>query len=213
MPPVDLVIPPLLVLAVVHLLAVMSPGPSFVVVSRISLTSGRPSGLAAALACGIGEVPWAIAALAGVAFVFANAPWLYAGLKVLGGAYLIYLAIQIWRHADTPVIVMDTERAQPLGAAFRETFVTHVANPKIAVFFSSIFVSVLPAEPPLWMLAAILVIVFINALGWFALVALGFSAPRPRAIYLQSKPWLDRVMAALLGALGVKLLADARNGV
>jgi threonine/homoserine/homoserine lactone efflux protein len=41
---------PLLTLAVVHLLAVMSPGPSFITVSRTALVSGRPAALAAALA-------------------------------------------------------------------------------------------------------------------------------------------------------------------
>jgi threonine/homoserine/homoserine lactone efflux protein len=204
---------PLVVLAVVHLLAVMSPGPSFITVSRTALTSGRPAGLAAALACGIGELPWAIAALAGVALVFAQAQWLYGALKLLGGAYLIYLAVQVWRHADSPVDVEGDAPVQSLGSAFRETFVAHVANPKIAVFFSSIFVSVLPAELPVWMIVTILVIAFVNAGGWFLCVALGFSAPRPRALYLRAKPWIDRVMAAVLGALGIKLLADVRNGV
>jgi threonine/homoserine/homoserine lactone efflux protein len=209
----DIVVPPLLVLAVVHLLAAMSPGPSFITVSRTALASGRAAGLAAALACAFGALPWAVGAMAGLALIFAQAQWLYATLKLLGGLYLVYLAAMVWRYADSPLEALDAAPLQSLGSAFRETFLAQVANPKIAVFFSSIFVTVLPQEPPLSMMAAILAIVFVNEFSWYAMVALGFSAPRPRAIYVRAKPWIDRVMAALVGFLGAKLIADARHGV
>ena len=73
----------------------------------------------------------------------------------------------------------------------------------------SIFVSVLPPNPPLWMIVAILVIVFANEATWYSIVAFGLSAAQPRAIYLRLQGVLDHAMAALLGALGVKLLVDA----
>jgi threonine/homoserine/homoserine lactone efflux protein len=59
------------------------------------------------------------------------------------------------------------------------------------------------------MMVAIPAIVFANEAAWYSIVALGLSAARPRALYLRLKSVLDRAMGALLGALGVKLLADA----
>jgi threonine/homoserine/homoserine lactone efflux protein len=204
---------PLVTVAAIHLLAAMSPGPSFITVSRTALGSGRAAGLASALACGLGVLPWAIGAMLGIVIVFKQAPWLYAALKAVGGLYLIYLAVMLWRYAASPVALVGSGAPQTLGQAFAQTFLTQVTNPKVAVFFSAIFVSVLPPDPPLWMAAAILGIVFSNETAWYSIVALGLSAARPRALYLRLKSVLDCAMAALLGALGVKLLADAGRGV
>jgi threonine/homoserine/homoserine lactone efflux protein len=209
MPTVD-ALPPLLVLAIVHLFAVMSPGPSFVAVSRIALSSGRPAGLSAALACGLGVLPWAIGAAAGLALLFQQVPLLYARLKLFGGLYLIYVAFQVWRRAAEPLPTTESGDRQSAAQAFISTLLLQVSNPKVAVFFGSIFVAVLPDNPPLSLLAAILAIVLINEIGWYVLVALVFSARGPRRVYARFKPSLDRVMAALLGALGVRLVLDAR---
>ena len=204
---------PLLAVAVIHLLAAMSPGPSFITVSRTALASGRSVGLASAFACGFGVLPWAIAAILGIVIVFNQAPWLYAALKAAGGLYLLYLAVTVWRHARSPIEVGDAIPRQTLSQAFAQTFLVQITNPKVAVFFSAIFVSVLPPNPPLWTMVAILAIVFANEAAWYSIVALGLSAARPRALYLRLKSVLDRAMGALLGALGVKLLADAGRAV
>ena len=204
---------PLLTVAVVHLLALMSPGPSFITVSRTALASGRPAGLAAALACGLGVLPWAIGAILGIIIVFNQAPWLFAVLKAAGGLYLLYLAVIVWQHAASPIGVADGIQRQTLSQAFGQTLLTQITNPKVAVFFSAIFASVLPPDPSLWMIVAILAIVFANETAWYLIVAPGLSAARPRAHYLRVKSVLDDAMAALFGALGVKLLTDAGRGV
>jgi threonine/homoserine/homoserine lactone efflux protein len=203
---------PLATLAVVHLLAVMSPGQSFLLVSRAALSSGRAAALAATLGMGLGVLPWAIGAMLGLALVFQQAAWLYNILKIAGGLYLICLAVMVWRHSAEPVIVSaEGAKHEELWPAFKTALLTQIANPKVVVFFGSIFVSVLPANPPLWVLGAILAIVLINEMGWYTIVALLFSAPRPRAAYMGVKPWVDRFMAAVLGALGAKLIWDARG--
>jgi threonine/homoserine/homoserine lactone efflux protein len=204
---------PLSTLAVVHLFAAMSPGPSFLTVSRTALASGRGAALASALACGFGVLPWAIGAILGIGIVFNQAPWLYATLKAAGGLYLLYLAAMLWQHAASPIEVADGLPRQTLSQAFGQTFLTQITNPKVAVFFSAIFVSVLPPNPPPWMMAAILVIVFANEAAWYSIVALSLSAARPRAMYLRLKTVLDHAIAALLGALGIKLLADAGRSI
>jgi threonine/homoserine/homoserine lactone efflux protein len=201
---------PLLILWAVHLMAVMSPGQSFLVVSRAALSSGRPAALAATLACGVGVLPWAIGAMAGLALLFQQWPWLYAGLKAAGGIYLLSVAAMVWRHASEPLPEPTLETAMPVARVFTSTLLMQMTNPKVAVFFASIFVAVLPANPPIWLLAAILAVVFLNEIAWYALVALSFSAARPRAVYARVKPSVDRVMAGLLGVLGVKMLSDVR---
>src|SRR5205814_9403225 len=89
----------LLGLAVVHLLAVASPGPSTVLVVQTAAVSGRRGGLIAALAMMLGALAWAAAALYGLQALFAQFAWLYRVCQVAGGLFLIYLAVMIWRHA------------------------------------------------------------------------------------------------------------------
>src|SRR5215510_14923440 len=112
MPSVQSLMQPLLAVAVIHLLAAMSPGPSFITVSRTALGSGRSAGLASAFACGFGVLPWAIAAILGIVIVFNQAPWLYTALKAAGGLYLLYLAVTVWRQAASPIELADGLRRQ-----------------------------------------------------------------------------------------------------
>ena len=61
---------------------------------------------------------------------------------------------------------------------------------------------------PFAVLLGLPLLVFAIEFGWYALVTLVLSAPAPRARYLASKAWIDRVAGSLMGLLGVKLLAD-----
>jgi threonine/homoserine/homoserine lactone efflux protein len=80
-----------------------------------------------------------------------------------------------------------------------------LSNPKAAVFFGSIFVTLLPTDAPLWVKGAALAILGMNEFGWYALVALVLSAPRARRVYGRAKRALDALFGGFLTALGVKL--------
>ncbi len=83
----------LLGLAVVHLLAVASPGPSTVLVIQTAAVAGRRGGLLAAFAMMVGALAWAAAALFGLQALFARFEWLYFAFRIGGGLYLLYLAV------------------------------------------------------------------------------------------------------------------------
>jgi len=79
-----------------------SPGPSFVMVARTAASAGRSNGLNAALGMGLGALLFAAASLLGLNALFLAVPALYIGLKVVGGLYLAYLGVRIWRGAAQP---------------------------------------------------------------------------------------------------------------
>jgi threonine/homoserine/homoserine lactone efflux protein len=85
---------------------------------------------------------------------------------------------------------------------------TQISNPKTAIVYASIFAALLPASPPTWILLALPPAVFLVETGWYAIVAVAFSAGRPRAVYLRSKAWIDRLAATVIGALGIRLVMD-----
>jgi len=198
----------LLGLALVHLLAVASPGPSTVLVIQTAAASGRRAGLLAAFAMMVGALAWAAAALYGLQALFARFEWLYLALRIGGGAYLLYLAFMLWRHAGAPLPAIDPNAPRRGGwQGFVHALLLQLSNPKIMVFFGSIFLSVLPGALPAWMQGAVLAIVAFNEFAWFALLALLFSGGTARAFYGRVKLWLDRIMGGVLGLLGVRLLA------
>jgi threonine/homoserine/homoserine lactone efflux protein len=202
----------LLGLALVHLLAVASPGPSTVLVIQTAAVAGRRGGLLAALAMMVGALAWATAALFGLQALFARFEWLYLAFRIGGALYLFYLAMQLWRHARDPLPEI------PVGLTLRMTgwqgflraLLLQLSNPKIMVFFGSIFLSVLPQQMPAWMDGTVLAIVAFNEFTWFALLALLFSGGPARAFYRRAKFWLDRFMGGALALLGLRLALMSR---
>ncbi len=199
----------LLGLAVVHLLAVASPGPSTVLVVQTAAVSRR-GGLIAAFAMMLGALLWAAAALFGLQALFAQFAWLYRIFQIAGGLFLIHLAVMIWRHARDPLPEIAAAARGSDGQVFARALLLQLSNPKIMVFFGSIFLSVLPHDMPGWMQAVVLALVAFDEFTWFALLALTFSGATARAFYRRAKFWLDRFMGGALALLGLRLALSAR---
>ncbi|WP_372884321.1 LysE family translocator [Shimia sp.] len=188
------------------LMAAISPGPAVLMAARIGLREGLRTGVALAAGIATGAVIWAAAALFGLALLFDYAPPLLMALKYGGAAYLVWMAVRMWRQADAPLeepAASDSPRGY--GAAFRLGVLTQLANPKPAVFFGAVFVGTVPASAPLWVLLALLACIFIGEMTWNAIVARLFSFERTRRGYINLKHLIDRAFGGLLAALGVKI--------
>ena len=192
-------------------LGAMSPGPSFVLVARTAVGASRRDGMATALGMGVGGVVFSGLALAGLYTVLAMVAWLYAALKIGGGLYLLHLAAKIWRGARQPLAFDKDGPVQKANAkpAFWVGLATQLSNPKTAIVYGSVFVSLLPRHPPTWCYVALPAIVFTIEAGWYTVVALCFSSQRSRGIYLQAKAWIDRLSAGVIAALGLRLMLTA----
>lgn len=201
----------LLSIAVAIAIGAMSPGPSFVLVSRISIANTRLHGLSAAVGMGLGGALFAVLALAGLVALLERVEWLYLVLKIAGGLYLIHLGLMIWRGAREPISVglpdgrsmLSAPRALVLG------FVTQVSNPKTAVVYASIFAALMPQNPPLAVMLALPPVIFLIEAGWYAVVAIAFSASRSQKAYLGAKVWVDRLAGAVIGVLGLRLIGES----
>lgn len=198
--------------AIVHLMAAISPGPAFVIVTRISVGQSRRAAVGAALGVAMATVVWAVLATLGMHVLLDKAPWLDSVLKLAGGAYLLWLGVQAWLHAKKPmappaddIAAMKTWHAWRLGASI------NLANPKVIVFFGSIFVALFTPETPAWVRLAALAIVAVNEFLWYLLVALVFSSRPAQAAYRRAKHWLDRVTGTAMMMFGLRLILTART--
>lgn len=192
--------------AFLHLLAAISPGPAVIMSARTGVTEGLRTGAFLSAGIGVGAVIWAAAALFGLGLVFAAAPGLLWALKIGGAAYLLWLGYGFWRDADKPLLTAQTNQPPRTAYhAFRLGLFTQLANPKPAVLFSAIFIGTVPPQTPLWVYAALLLVVFLNEAIWNTFVARIFSLERSRTAYLSLKTIIDRTFGGLLALLGVKI--------
>ena len=195
----------------VHLLAAMSPGPSFLVTARTAVARSRTDGVKVALGLGAGTIVWSAAALLGLNFLFHQFHWLFVGMKVAGSLFLLWIAFQILTHATDPIDVNEGASGEKGHGSLLRGFLIQISNPKVVVFFGSIFVAMLPSDVPPWMAVALIVILTTNEVVWYSLVSLFFGSSPVRRFYLVAKHWIDRTTGAFLGFLGLRLLWRASD--
>ena len=190
---------------------VVSPGPSFVLVARVAVSTSRANGLAAALGMGLGGVVFGCAALLGLQAVLLAVPTLYLVLKVLGGLYLAYLGYRIFAGARQP-LAADTSGAgqrASVASSFWLGFSTQVSNPKTAIVYASVFAAFLPGAFSLPFAVTLLCVIFVIESGWYAIVAVLLSSAQSRRAYLSYKAWVDRTAGFVMMGLGLKLITSA----
>jgi len=199
----------LITIGFVQLLAVISPGPSFVITAQTAVGRSRLDGIKIAFGLGAGTFVWSTAALLGLNALFHLHQWLFVGMKVAGALFLLWIAIQIFRHAGDPIEMIESTGEAAKRNSFVRGFLTQISNPKVAVFFGSIFVAMLPQDVPAWMVVALVAIVTANEIVWYTLVALCFGSGPVRRIYIGAKAWIDRLVGLFLDGLSIRLLMRA----
>lgn len=197
-----------LTVALIHLLAVASPGPDFAIVVRESVAHGRRAGVFSALGVGCGIFIHVAYSLLGIGLIVSQSIVLFNALKWLAAAYLFYIGIKALRAK--PVSAADAELNRFEGvrsarSAFAAGFVTNGLNPKATLFFLSLFTVVINPHTPLAVQAGYGVYLALATALWFCLVAQLFSHQRVRAGFAKLGHWFDRLMGAVLIGLGVKL--------
>jgi threonine efflux protein len=189
---------------ILHVAAMVSPGPNFLLVSQLAASDRARSAVFAALGVAFGATLWATCAVLGVQVVFVAFPELRLALQVAGGAYLLYVAIRLWRSSSA---ALDGRAASvSSSAAFRRGFLTNITNPKVALFFGSIFATSFPAAPSPILQASAVAMVMLNAVCWHTLLAYLFSRERVRAAYSRTRGIANRIASVIMGALGLSLL-------
>jgi len=199
----------LLSLATLFLVCVATcavPGPNNFMLMRLSMGRGRATALAAGFGTTLSCIVWCALAAAGLAALLAAWPWLYKGLRVGGGLYLIWFAWAIWRAKAGPGSAEG--EAQPLNpwAAVWQGFLVNMANPKSVLFFASIFSAYVGPDTPFWAHLAAIAVVVATCQGWQVAMAWVFSTRRASAAYARAQRPLDRTAAVAMGGFGVSLI-------
>ena len=192
--------------------ALILPGPDFVGVVRSSLTRGTAAGLLTTLGVTVGLGMYATLSLLGLSAVLVKYQWLTWAVRVLGGAYLVYLGIKLLRAK--PAKMEDAAAQGPLrGNAFLFGFFVTLTNPKAVVLFASVFATAVTASTPGWLMAVMIGLVMASSLTWYSIVALFMSSAPVMRRFENARHWIERVAGASFVLIGGRIIADARNPV
>ncbi|GCE28738.1 threonine efflux protein [Dictyobacter alpinus] len=203
-------VPSLIALAGVWLLAVMSPGPDFAAIVQYATTRSRRDGMLVALGVTSAISIWIVGSIVGLGALLVRMSWLVEIIRTIGACYLVYLGIKTILHAHRPASVSSSQQLAPAPgfSAWRVGFITNISNPKAVAFFSSLFIVILPANPPLWVLITSAILMLVIAISWFCIVACIFSLGAISRAYLRAKRWLDYITGGIFIALGIRLAIE-----
>ncbi|MDR2710863.1 MAG: LysE family transporter [Burkholderiales bacterium] len=214
--------------AVVHLVALMSPGPDFFFVSQTAAKQARRDAFGdvwgGVLGIVLGIALWAAIALLGLHLLLQQMAWLHEGIVIVGGLYLCWLGWQmLWptlrgvflkRASASPMEIISEERlapaAIPVSAGSFKTFLrglfVNLSNPKALVYFGSVFSLFVGSNVGSGARWGIFLLVVIESLLWFGFVATVFALPPVRRFYQRAALWIDRVAGCLFIGFGVRLI-------
>ncbi len=192
--------------------ALLLPGPDFVAVVRSSMTRGTRAGLATTVGVSSGLCLYASLSLLGLSAILVQYQWLTWTVRVLGGAYLIYLGIRLLL-SKAATAAADSGDAPARRSPLLFGFLVTLTNPKAIVLFASVFATAVTASTPLWVMVLMIVLVTASSLTWYSLVSLFMSSAPVMRRFQNARYRIEKAAGACFVAIGVKVLADARSPV
>ncbi|MEM7254306.1 MAG: LysE family transporter [Pseudomonadota bacterium] len=197
--------------------ALILPGPDFVGVVRMSVTHGTRAGLVTTLGVTLGLGTYASLSLIGLSAILIQYQWLAWLVRILGGAYLIYLGVQLLRTSSAPIGTRgDLEHGNaPISRtqALRFGYLVTLTNPKAVVLFASVFATAVTPQTPIWLMAVMIGLVMLAAFVWYSVVSLFMSSAPVVRRFERARQWVERFAGVCFVAFGGKVMSDARNPV
>ncbi|MBI1795442.1 MAG: LysE family translocator [Candidatus Eisenbacteria bacterium] len=199
-------------------IVIVTPGPDTALTIRNTLAGGRAGGVTTALGVSLGQAVWTLAASAGLtALLIASAP-LFAAIRLMGAAYLVWLGVQSLRRAargrpsSGPAVPDDHAPAPPAAspAALRQGFVSNLGNPKMAVFFTSLLPQFTTRHAAFGDLLALGLVFCAMTCAWLAAYAFAIGWAGDRLARTGLGRALDAATGLVLAALGLRLAAEQR---
>lgn len=203
-----------LTVAVVHLLAVASPGPDFAMVLRQSLVAGRKAALWTSIGIGAGILVHIVYTLLGLGLIISQSVQLFNLIKLVGAAYLLYVGWKSLRAGpEEHAGVAEVTEAQdyPISRALRIGFLTNALNPKATLFFLALFSVIIKPDTPQIIQAGYGVYMSVATAVWFCGLSVVLTQQRVRRGFSRFGYWIERLMGGVLIALGIRLALSGRN--
>ncbi|EPU8566305.1 threonine export protein RhtC [Yersinia enterocolitica] len=198
-----------LTVALVHLVALMSPGPDFFFVSQTAASRSRREAMMGVTGIALGIVVWAGVALMGLNLILQKMAWLHQIIMVGGGLYLCWMGWQLLKSARSKRDTSEPEVQVALparGRTFLRGFLTNLSNPKAVIYFGSVFSLFVGDNVTAGARWGLFVLIVAETFVWFSIVACVFALPVMRRGYQRLSKWIDGLAGVLFAGFGIHLI-------
>ena len=186
----------------------LTPGPDTAYILGRSIAQGREAGIASALGICVGSIFHSCAAALGLSAILATSAVAFAAIKLLGGAYLIFLGIKMLLDRRRQLSLPSNFRRRTTIAAFRQGVFTNVLNPKVALFFLAFLPQFIDPASNMKLLAFLaLGLTFVTTGTIWCLILAWFASALSERLRENETigRWLNRAAGALFVFLGARL--------
>ena len=186
----------------------LTPGPDTAYILGRSIAQGREAGVASALGICVGSIFHSCAAALGLSAILATSAVAFAAIKLLGGAYLIFLGIKMLLDRQRQLSLPSNFRRRTTIAAFRQGVCTNVLNPKVALFFLAFLPQFIDPASNMKLLAFLaLGLTFVTTGTIWCLILAWFASALSERLRENETigQWLNRAAGALFVFLGARL--------
>lgn len=209
-----------LTVALAHFLALLSPGPDFLLVVKSAVKNKTRIAVGVAVGIALANALYIALCLIGVGAIFSQSVGLMLVLKVAGGLFLTYLGIMALRAKKSDYAFLAAQAtvnmhtAQPISHSsfLRECmvgFASGILNPKNLLFYLSLFTLVLNNDVAMSFKLALGAWMTLVVLVWDVFIILVLSHGTVRHVFNRTAYYLDKLTGLILGAIGVKIIHSA----
>jgi threonine/homoserine/homoserine lactone efflux protein len=201
----------------IALLVILSPGQDTALTIRNTLVGGRAGGIATATGVVSGLASWTVASSAGLAALLVASQPLFLAIRLIGAAYLIFLGLQALRAAilQRPRPADGTSIAPRARlrrmVAYRQGLLSNLSNPKIVVFFLSLFPQFVTRGQGAFVSLLLLGLIFCSiTLAWLTLYAIVVARIGDFLRRDRVRRALEATTGLVLVGLGLRLATERR---
>ncbi|MDP2557013.1 LysE family transporter [Photobacterium damselae subsp. piscicida] len=192
---------------VVWSLAAITPGANVFLTINTSLASGKVNGLACALGVTLAVGLWGLAGISGIVIMLSLYPWLFTVMKILGGAYLIYLGFSRFKTVRRGYqLAGQVEDKHSWSASAIQSFTTSILNIKTGLFVISLFSLAIPREHDYRVAILVIATMMLITFVWHCLLAFVFSHSRAQKAYFRLQRYIDALCGGCFIFVGVNLI-------
>lgn len=195
-------------IALMHFVAVVSPGPDFAIVLKQGLQKGLIPALWTSFGIAVAILLHVSYSILGVSLLIRNTPMLYQALLYVAAAYFIYIGVSALRSqaATTPPQESQVVARSSWYKAFGLGFLTNGLNPKATLFFLALFTVALPSSTTLPTQIFYGIYLAIATGLWFCFLSFITNIQKIRTAYQHKGYWFDRIMGVVLIVMAIFLL-------
>ena len=185
----------ILILAIVCASGAISPGPSLAVVIRNTIEGGRQQGIMTGLGHGLGLTIYAFIAVTGLSSILTENETLFVCVQIAGSFWLTWIGFNLILSFSK----ISSNFYKPSGRmAFGEGFMISFLNPKILVFFVSVFSQFIHEELTTIDKTIIIMIAGVIDTTWYVLVTMLLAGTKLNHQLKKNSVWIDRLTGAIL---------------